>query len=133
MAIPKAVQEFKERVMKEVNGKIESIVLYGSVARGTTTKDSDIDIFILTKENVYNKKNSKLHSKISDIRTDIDLENGTLTSIVYVPTKTFFKRYTFDPFIKNVIKDGVVLYDKGNFTKVSKGSSKNSGRIVRRG
>jgi len=133
MRIPKPVRQLKDRITKEVNGKIESIVLYGSVARGTATKDSDIDIFILTKGNIYDKKNSNLHNKISDIRTDVDLENRTLTSLVYVPKKTFFKRYTFDPFIKNVIKEGVVLYDKGVFAKVSRGSPRNSGRIIRRG
>lgn len=133
MRIPKAVQQFTERVKREVNGKIASIVLYGSVARGEATKDSDIDIFILTKGNIYNKKNRRLYNRLSDIRNDIDLDNNTLTSIVYVPVKRFFKRYAFDPFFKNVIKDGIVLYDKGVFTKVSKGSSRNSERIIRRG
>lgn len=117
MTLPKAVVQFKDRIKREVDGKISSIVLYGSVARGEARKDSDIDIFILTKENIYAKKNSKLREKILDISTEIDLENETLTSIVYFPIRKFLKRRSFDPFLKNVIKEGIVLYDKGIFGK----------------
>lgn len=117
MTLPKAVVQFKDRIKREVDGKISSIVLYGSVARGEARKDSDIDIFILTKENIYAKKNSKLREKILDISTEIDLENETLTSIVYFPIRKFLKRRNFDPFLKNVIKEGIVLYDKGVFSK----------------
>lgn len=56
MILPKAVIQFKDRIKREVDGKISSIVLYGSVARGEARKDSDIDVFILTKENIYAKK-----------------------------------------------------------------------------
>ena len=120
MILPKGVVQFRERMKKEVNGKVASIVLYGSVARGDAKRDSDIDIFILTKGNAYNKKNAKLRERIFDIANEIDLENVTLTSVVYFPVKKFLKRRSFDPFLKNVMKDGIVLYDKGIFKKSSR-------------
>lgn len=124
MRLPQSVIQFRERVKREVDGNIAAVVLYGSVARSKAKRDSDIDIFILTKGNAYDKKNAKLRKKVLDISTEIDLENETLTSIVYFPVKDFFKRRNFDPLLKNVIREGIVLYDKGIFTKVSRGNSK---------
>jgi len=46
----------------ENTGDIERIVLYGSVARGEATKESDIDIFIEIK-----KKTKKLEKEIKEI------------------------------------------------------------------
>ena len=45
----KVAREFAERAVRELDGKIQSIVLYGSVARGEAGPASDIDILVLTE------------------------------------------------------------------------------------
>jgi len=82
-------------------------VVYGSLARGKYTKDSDIDILIIGRD-------KKDWGKISEIAYEIDFENEFRTLI----TTTFLTKDEFeyrlkagDPFISNVLKEGVALYD----------------------
>ncbi|MCW7074784.1 MAG: nucleotidyltransferase domain-containing protein, partial [Candidatus Methanospirare jalkutatii] len=42
-----AVEEFVRRVLERYKEKIESIILFGSVARGEAKEDSDIDILVV--------------------------------------------------------------------------------------
>jgi predicted nucleotidyltransferase len=45
----KAVDEFVERVLDKYSDRIDSIILFGSVARGEAKEESDIDILIKMK------------------------------------------------------------------------------------
>ncbi len=110
----KAVEQLKNRLLKELGDRIESIVLYGSVAKKTAHEESDIDILIVTQE-----QDKRLYDKISKIRTQIDLESNTLTAIVHL-TRQELEHYTKlgSPFIKSVAEEGIILYDRGNFKKL---------------
>lgn len=110
----KTVAQLKDKLVKELGDKIESIVLYGSVAKNTAHQDSDIDILIVTRD-----EDKRLYDKISKIRTKIDLDNNTLTTLVHVSSEEV-ERYLKlgSPFIKSVAQEGVILYDKGIFKKV---------------
>lgn len=110
----KAVAQLKDKLVKELGDKIESIVLYGSVAKNTAHEDSDIDILIVTRD-----EDKRLYDRISKIRTKIDLDNNTVTTLVNVSSEEV-ERYAKlgSPFIKSVAQEGVILYDKGIFKKV---------------
>ncbi len=110
----KTVEQLKNRLIKELGDRIESIVLYGSVAKKTTHEESDIDLLIVTRE-----EDKSLYNKISKIRTQVDLKSNTLTAIVHLTNKEL-ERYTKlgSPFIKTVAEEGIILYDKGNFKKL---------------
>lgn len=110
----KAVEQLKNRLVNELGDGIESIVLYGSVAKKTAHEESDIDILIVTRD-----EDKNLYDKISKIRTQIDLESNTLTTIVHL-TSEELERYTKlgSPFIKSVAEEGIILYDRGNFKKL---------------
>ena len=59
-----AVEEFVRRVLERYRDKIDSIILFGSVARGEAKEDSDIDVLIvtLTPHHLGNKFNSSFSS-----------------------------------------------------------------------
>jgi|ETN01SMinimDraft_4_1059930.scaffolds.fasta_scaffold688612_1 predicted nucleotidyltransferase len=42
------VDTLKDRLLTELRDRIHSIVLFGSVARGEATGDSDIDVLVIT-------------------------------------------------------------------------------------
>lgn len=109
-----AVAQLKDRLVKELGARVESIILYGSVAKNTANEESDIDILIVTRE--YDRS---LYDKISKIRTRIDLENNTLTALVHV-TSEELERYAKlgSPFMKSIAEEGVILYDRGIFKKL---------------
>jgi len=111
----KAVAQLKDKLVKELGDRIESIVLYGSVAKNTAHEDSDIDILIVTRD----EESKRLYDKISKIRTKIDLDHNTLTTLVHMSNEEL-ERYVKlgSPFIKSVAQEGVILYDKGIFKKI---------------
>jgi len=113
-AYVKAVEQLRDRLVMELEDKIESIVLYGSVAKERADEESDIDILVVTQED-----EKGLYDKISRIRTRVDLENNTLTAILYV-TSAELEHYAKlgSPFVKSVSEEGVILFDRGAFKKL---------------
>jgi predicted nucleotidyltransferase len=69
-----ALNELKRGLVEELKDGIKSIVLYGSVARKEANEESNIDIFVILKDN-------SLYTKVSDIAYKVDLKNGSATSI----------------------------------------------------
>jgi predicted nucleotidyltransferase len=114
VAYEKIVAHLTERLVEDLGDKIESIVLYGSVARNEAHEDSDIDILVVTRDD-----DRKLYDRISKIRTRIDLDNNTLTTLVQM-SRNELERYLKlgSPFMESVVKEGVILYDSGFFEKI---------------
>ena len=105
----KTLEKFRERVLKELKDRVYSIVVYGSLTRGEYTKDSDIDILVIGE----NKADWK---KVSEIAYEIDFENGfrTFITTIFLTKDEFeYRLKAGDPFIHNVLKEGVALYDTG--------------------
>ena len=113
-AYVKAVEQLRNRLVVELGDKIESIVLYGSVAKKKAGEESDLDILIVARDDERG-----LYDKISRIRTRVDLENNTLTAILYV-TSAELEHYARlgSPFVKSVSEEGVILFDRGAFKKL---------------
>ena len=114
IAYEKIIAHLRERLVEELGDKIESIVLYGSVARNEAHEDSDIDILVVIRDD-----DRKLYDKISKIRTRIDLDNNTLTALVQM-SRNELERYLKlgSPFMESVVEDGVILHDSGFFEKI---------------
>jgi len=114
VAHEKTIARLKERLVEELRDRIESIVLYGSVAKNEAHEDSDIDILVVTRDD-----DRKLYDRISKIRTRIDLDSNTLTALVHM-SRDELERYVKlgSPFMESVLKEGVILYDSGFFEKI---------------
>jgi len=110
----KTVEQLRDRLVRELGDKIESIVLYGSVAKNTAREESDVDILVVARQNEIG-----LYDRISKIRTQVDLENNMLTALVYVTCEEL-ERYVKlrSPFMKSVSDEGKILYDRGIFKKL---------------
>ena len=50
------LQNLKKRLCREFSSSIVSVVLFGSVARGTAGKHSDIDVLIIYNEEKVSRK-----------------------------------------------------------------------------
>ena len=102
----------KQMLFKELVGGILSIfgyqviriVLYGSVARGTNTVESDIALLLnggLSKE---------IEDRLSDLVVDLNLKYDTVLSVIDIDYEMFRKWEKVIPFYKNVNKEGIVLW-----------------------
>ena len=86
--------------------QIIAIILYGSVARGTDTKESDIDIAVLIK----GIPTKEMNDRATDCIVDLELEYDKVLSVLKLDADTFFKWEDILPFYRNVKNDGVILW-----------------------
>ena len=85
--------------------EIEKIILFGSVARGDDTKDSDIDILIITKND---EDELKIEDDIHDKTFDILLETQEYISLKFRSIEHYNKYITFS-FYTNIEREGVTI------------------------
>lgn len=102
--------EMKEELIRGLTGifqkKLSMIILYGSVARGEATKESDIDIAIIMKCQM--DKEIKKH--FIQWAADMDIRYERVFSIVDIQECDMKKWVSVLPFYQNVQREGIVLW-----------------------
>lgn len=87
--------------------KPEKIILFGSVARGESKMDADIDLLIIKESS---KKRPFRVKEVFEAVRGIK-RNFPLDPIVYTPEEIKKRLSLGDYFIQRVLKEGKVLYD----------------------
>ena len=97
----KAVDEFVERVLDKYSDRIDSIILFGSVARGEAKEESDIDILVIWKGD-----EAEGWRAMTGLAFDVLLDEEE-----YISTKVLGLEdlKAENPFMKNVMKEGVKI------------------------
>lgn len=106
--VRKMLAELAESLKHIYGKKLKTVVLYGSVARGTQTDDSDIDILILIDGN--NDELRQYDDKLSDVSTDFSLKYLKVLSVIDISYQEYEEWRNLSPFYKNVSEEGVILY-----------------------
>ena len=108
-----------KRIASRHGQRIGAIVVYGSVARGKAQwsadvdRRSDIDVLIVTDHE------DVIREGVLDLQTDLDLENGTVTNVIYrSPTDLVLLYRMGDPLIVSILREGNVLYDTGAYRRL---------------
>ncbi|WP_305514638.1 MULTISPECIES: nucleotidyltransferase domain-containing protein [unclassified Methanobrevibacter] len=81
---------------------VKSIMLFGSVARGDDTEESDIDILIISNHHM------EIDDKIADAVAWIMYDKGELIS-AHVMSEEHFNKTKSYSFLTNVLREGVVI------------------------
>ena len=93
--------------MQEIYGDmVDSIILYGSTARGTRAEDTDVDVAILLRAGAT----KAMRDQMLDLVVDLELECGRVLSVLCIDYDKFAEWKDIIPFYKNIRKDGVVLW-----------------------
>lgn len=103
------LQEVFERMIpgfQTIFGNVlERIILYGSVARGTQTAESDVDIAVIVR-----RYTEDMHDKMIDLTVDLELEYNKVLSVLLIDYDNFREWEDVLPFYKNMKKDGIMLW-----------------------
>lgn len=111
-----AIEQFKAQALAKYGGDIDSIILFGSAARGDYRKESDIDVLVVVKRNRY-----AMLKKLTGVAFDLLLkykEYISVKTLTLVDFKKLIKMHS--SFIENVLSEGVILHGRG---KVALGKS----------
>jgi len=85
----------------------EKIILFGSQARGSSNRNSDVDILVLMK---YEGSGMRQAVKIrQEVRSTFPLD-----LVVRHPEEFGDGSSQLSYFLRNIRHDGIVLYDRGN-------------------
>ena len=105
----------KHRVLNELvlaileiyGSYVVSVILYGSVARGTDTTESDVDIALILKSGVT----KEMYNLLVDRVVDLELEYDEVLSVLKIDADEFKQWEDILPFYTNIKKDGIVLWN----------------------
>lgn len=100
------LQELVDGILSVMREKLVCIVLYGSVAKGTSTKESDVDVALL----MHGELDPKTEDALSDFVVDMNLKYDRVFSVIDIDFEKFKKWEQVMPFYRNVSKEGVVLW-----------------------
>ena len=85
---------------------IQTIILYGSVARNEATEESDVDIAII----ITNEIDEETKDKFINWAAELDIRFNQVFSVVDIPEERMKKWGKILPFYKNIEEEGIVLW-----------------------
>ena len=99
-----SIKEIREKltVLKKKRD-IHKVILFGSYARGDVTKKSDMDMVVIMDTN------KRFFDRYELLGALYDLFDTGLDIFPY--TEEEFFRISHRPFIKSIIKEGIVVYE----------------------
>lgn len=110
-------RRFAETLKHRLGDKLHSVVLYGSVAKGTAHDQSDIDLLVVADEP------NKAFDVTGDVAYELDFRQGFqtfTTPLELSPQQLEDYLRSGDPFLERVLREGRVVYDDGTLARLQR-------------
>ncbi|MHA1582909.1 MAG: nucleotidyltransferase domain-containing protein [Candidatus Baldrarchaeia archaeon] len=114
-----ALSELLAFLKDKLRENLISVVVFGSVARGTFKEHSDVDLLVVSRN--FPKKLVDRIDLFVDKTFEISMKYGINTSII--PLKIDEAQST-QPIYLDMAYEGIILYDKNNFIEKTKRSER---------
>ncbi|MBI4544763.1 MAG: nucleotidyltransferase domain-containing protein [Gemmatimonadetes bacterium] len=105
MTATEAIQTIRERIEREFQP--ERVVLFGSYARGTAQRGSDVDILVVLRE-VADKRAAAIAIRRSLV--DLAIAKDILVS---TPQEIAERGHLVGTVLRSPLRDGKILYERG--------------------
>ena len=106
MTLSEALRRLVESMEEIYGDALEEIILYGSVARGTDTTESDVDVALLLYPGTNKDQFNRMIASVSYLELSCD----RVLSVVPIDYTRFTEWENTLPYYKNIRKDGVILW-----------------------
>ena len=107
LLIKNVAMDFSLACGKIYGQKLNSVILFGSCARGDYSQDSDIDIMILIE--TEQGELTGVQWNVIDIANKLGLEYDVVISPVVESKKVFDKYLPASGFFQSIMKDGIKI------------------------
>ena len=97
--------QFVDKIKSIYGDNLNSVILYGSVARGTAGDDSDVDIALLVVSD-----NQEMYDEYLDVVIEFELKYDIVISTVLIEISQFNKWSDTLPFYRNIVREGIELW-----------------------
>ena len=102
--VQQALKKLKRELIRIYGEQVDSIILYGSQARGDAREDSDIDVLLVLRDEFDYLEMLK---RSDDQAASLSLDNDAVISRAFVSKAEYQKRNS--PFLINIRRDGVTV------------------------
>jgi predicted nucleotidyltransferase len=102
--VQKILKKLKAELLRIYGEQIDSIILYGSQARGDAREDSDIDVLLILKDDFNYLEMLK---RSDDQVVSLSLENDVVISRAFASKKEYKEKQS--PFLINVRREGIAV------------------------
>jgi predicted nucleotidyltransferase len=104
------VEEYARSARKGLGIPLESVILYGSVARGEERADSDVDLMFIVRDE---KTAEKGRERLGTLGASLARKFGSVPQIVFSTARSFREGVKGrKPYYSAVVQDGRVVYGK---------------------
>lgn len=103
------LNKYVEKLQKIYGGHLQSVILYGSYARGDFTRESDVDIMILL--NLTDEEIKGYRHQLSEYTYEINMAYDVDIKPIAKNKEHFMKWVDNYPFYANISEEGVTLYE----------------------
>ena len=116
----KIAQKFSQQLKNELGDFIMGTIIFGSSARRQTTKESDIDVLVVSNDISFQINDALVES----YRIIIESIIANTSSKLHVTSMTYTSFWEYvkagDPVAVNILRDGVGIIDTGFFEPLQK-------------
>ena len=116
----KLLDQYLEAIREFFGGRLASVAVFGSVARGTADKESDIDVLVIVENlprdiGLRYRETATVYASVRNREAYKELRqagrSGFISEIFLTPDET----RSHPPILLGVCDDGILLYDRGGF------------------
>ena len=102
--LDKILQALRRGLKQALGDELESVILFGSQARGEARADSDIDVLVIVRDEA---DYGELIQRTSALVSTLSLEYGVVISRAFASRQRFERERS--PFFLNVRREGVTV------------------------
>ncbi len=120
--LEKAIRSYLDILKKCFGDKLSGVLIFGSVAKGKATKDSDIDFLVLLDDSYEHDPIEEMAKRFKDYIQKIDHEEFMRRNLPYTPMSLYYKEKELreNPVILlDIQEQGIIIFDKeGKLEKI---------------